>query len=503
MTTRNNDPDIVDAHLGLFRSPSAEQISESEDRTLHRLRAEATRVPPTEPARGLSLTWRFAIAGAAAAVLAAIVIALPWRSAPFATLVADGVYELADGSRVEMRPRTELSFERADDGVRIRLSRGGIIVTAAKQRDGHLYVQTKDVIVSVVGTVFLVNAEEEGSRVAVIEGEVRVQQGATEENLLAGQQVVTSPLMLAPGLSEQLAWSRNAPAHLALLEQQSAPAQTLPAASTSEPRETFETATVRLAPPLPIGARVGGPAAAASAPPGLETGVTCFGLDSQLDPRRFYVSSISVHGLITMAYGRSCQTREQITGGPDWARFDGYNVEALIPVGTPAYTVRQLRNNAAPKIQAMLQNLLVDRFKLMLRREMREMAAYNLVVVTEGKLKPSVDTPPERLILPFPANGRPVPALRMYGTTMSRFADSLQGYTGRPVIDKTGVTGLFDLVLEFTDLAGAGAGGADLRPSQAERLPGLLQEQLGLRLEAVRAPVEFLVIDRVDRPTEN
>src|SRR5262249_33890083 len=74
--------------------------------------------------------------------------------------------KLIDGSLVEMRAYSELSLERADDGVRIRLKKGGVIVNAAKQGAGHLYVRTKDVDVSVVGTVFFVSAEETGSSVA-------------------------------------------------------------------------------------------------------------------------------------------------------------------------------------------------------------------------------------------------------------------------------------------------------------------------------------------------
>ena len=65
------------------------------------------------------------------------------------------VVRLDDGSRIEMRSKSELSMEAAEDGVRIRLNQGDIIVNAAKQRAGHLYVQTKDLTVSVVGTVFL------------------------------------------------------------------------------------------------------------------------------------------------------------------------------------------------------------------------------------------------------------------------------------------------------------------------------------------------------------
>ena len=112
------------------------------------------------------------------------------------------VVVLDDGSRVEMRSQSELRMERADDGVRIRLDTGGIIVNAAKQRAGHLYVQTKDMTVSVVGTVFLVNADEQGSRVAVIEGEVRVQQqGSTEKTLRPGEQAATN----APGVAARQA----------------------------------------------------------------------------------------------------------------------------------------------------------------------------------------------------------------------------------------------------------------------------------------------------------
>src|SRR4030095_4575732 len=78
----------------------------------------------------------------------------------------DGAIVLAGGFRVEMRKESELSVEQAADGIRIRLDHGGLIVKAAKQQMGrHLYVQTRDVTVSVIGTVFFVNAGEEGSRV--------------------------------------------------------------------------------------------------------------------------------------------------------------------------------------------------------------------------------------------------------------------------------------------------------------------------------------------------
>jgi ferric-dicitrate binding protein FerR (iron transport regulator) len=126
---------------------------------------------------------------------------------------------LADGSSVEMLSESQLSLERASDGLSVHLTKGIVIVNAAKQGAGHLYVQTRDVIVSVVGTVFLVNAEEEGSRVAVIQGEVRVQQGGLEKTLRPGEQVSSNPVMDPMPVKEELASSRNAESHLALLEQ--------------------------------------------------------------------------------------------------------------------------------------------------------------------------------------------------------------------------------------------------------------------------------------------
>lgn len=129
------------------------------------------------------------------------------------------VLELADGSKIEMRERSELSLNRASDGVKIRLERGSVIVTAAKQRNGRLYVGTNDCTVSVVGTVFSVNAGTKGSRVSVIEGEVHVEHGARTEALRPGQQVATNPVLGTVPVEQDIAWSRNAEAHVALMKE--------------------------------------------------------------------------------------------------------------------------------------------------------------------------------------------------------------------------------------------------------------------------------------------
>ena len=120
------------------------------------------------------------------------------------------VLELADGSRIELAERSELGLGRRWDGTILELERGSLIVEAAKQRRGHLYVDTGDCRVSVVGTIFSVNHGAKGSRVSVIEGEVHVQQGAALAVLLPGQQLATGNRLAAVSVADEISWSRDA-----------------------------------------------------------------------------------------------------------------------------------------------------------------------------------------------------------------------------------------------------------------------------------------------------
>lgn len=126
---------------------------------------------------------------------------------------------LADGSRIEMSANAGLSIARTADGIRIVLSEGHLIVTAAKQHGGHLYVETKDCEVSVVGTVFSVHAGPSGSRVSVVEGEVQVRQGEKIQTLLPGQQVSTDAVAPPVSVKADVAWSSQASELVALLQQ--------------------------------------------------------------------------------------------------------------------------------------------------------------------------------------------------------------------------------------------------------------------------------------------
>lgn len=127
--------------------------------------------------------------------------------------------KLLDGSTVEVSDRSELSVRADRRNTEVYLSRGRIIVQAAKRTRGHLYVHTGDARVAVTGTVFSVNRGVAGSRVAVIEGSVDVQQGGDEYTLRPGDQRTTHPSIAKVNIADEIAWSHNFEQHLALLQQ--------------------------------------------------------------------------------------------------------------------------------------------------------------------------------------------------------------------------------------------------------------------------------------------
>ena len=414
---------------------------------------------------------------------------------------AGGMLRLADGSRVEVRSQSELTFERADDGVRIRLGKGGIIVNAAKQLAGHLYVQTKDVTVSIVGTVFLVNAEEQGSRVAVIEGEVRVKQGATEKKLTRGEQVATNPTMAVPPVIKEIAWSRNAAAHQALLLQSPvAPATPLPPSKNpaDEPL-TFEEISVRPTGVTVKGQGRGGVSRSPCSELFLDTardGSNIFRV--QLDPRRLAILKTTLYTLIAWAHGKDCDTLTLaglLTGGPDWARSDEWDIQALIPEGGATYTARQFFDGHAPELQARLRNLLAKRFQLIVRTETRDVPVYVLTLGDKPlKLRPRLEnTGPGAFTRRKDELGQPYAVFM--NIPESNFARTLRLATGRMVLDRTGLKDGFYLDLEFAPLA---VTGISSRPSLFRAL-----EEVGLRLEEAKVPQDALVIERVERPSEN
>jgi bla regulator protein blaR1 len=169
----------------------------------------------------------------------------------------------------------------------------------------------------------------------------------------------------------------------------------------------------------------------------------------------------------------------------------------------------------------MLQPLLEDRFNLKFHHETREMPVYMLVVAKGGsKLKEASPEgavpdggPPRRGMMMSPGS------LEANGAQIDMLAHALSGQVGRTVIDKTGLTGKYDFDLHFTPQnmppgmgPGPGPGptggspGADAPPPPDTSGPDLLtalQEQLGLKLESEKGPVDVIVIDHIDKPSEN
>ena len=117
--------------------------------------------------------------------------------------------QLRDGSLVEVRERSAVAAEAGGDDLTVRLTRGNVIIQAAKRRKGHLYVATADCRVAVTGTVFSVVSGVKGSRVSVVQGEVHVSQESREQVLHPGDQLATSVAIEPAPVRQEIDWSRN------------------------------------------------------------------------------------------------------------------------------------------------------------------------------------------------------------------------------------------------------------------------------------------------------
>lgn len=124
---------------------------------------------------------------------------------------------MEDGSGIELSERATMSLEASRKGNTIHLDGGRVIVEAAKQRNRHLFVSTNDALVSVTGTIFSVNNGTKGTRVSVVEGEVRVKQSRRDDILHPGDQVTTHASVAAVPIRREIAWSRNAQQYEQLL----------------------------------------------------------------------------------------------------------------------------------------------------------------------------------------------------------------------------------------------------------------------------------------------
>jgi uncharacterized protein (TIGR03435 family) len=182
----------------------------------------------------------------------------------------------------------------------------------------------------------------------------------------------------------------------------------------------------------------------------------------------------TLKGLISIAYGVK---DFQVSGGPKWLSGDRFDINAKAegPVKDP-------------QMLQMLQTLLADRFQLVIHHEQKVAPAYALVIAKSGlKMKPSEETGSSS------KSGRGVITAR--GATMAKLADLLSRRVGAPVADLTETSGAFDFKLEWS---------VDGDANDVESaLFAALQSQLGVKLESHKLPVDMIVVDKAEKPSEN
>jgi uncharacterized protein (TIGR03435 family) len=208
-------------------------------------------------------------------------------------------------------------------------------------------------------------------------------------------------------------------------------------------------------------------------------------------PGRFFAANVPATAFIT--FGHNIKSY-QLIGAPDWARTDRYLLDATTG---PNVTMDQIRE--------MMRSLLEERFKLRVHRETRQLDGYALVRISNDRLGPSMQASTLNCRDPKavqPQGGRFScgmtfdPGSFVAGDiTTAVLADLLTGHAGgRVVVDKTGMSGGFDVELKWAP---------DLQPSDLPSIFTAVQEQLGLKLVSEQVPAEVVVIDHIERPSEN
>ena len=232
----------------------------------------------------------------------------------------------------------------------------------------------------------------------------------------------------------------------------------------------------------------------------------------------FIAVNMALRRLVAIAYRLDPVLDRDRVIGPGWIDTTRFDIAARAPAGTPR-----------ERIPDLLRTLLAERFQMVARTETRDGPIYAMVLArADGRLGSQLTTSSLDCSKPdagffgtvgVNAGGAPDTTprcgfqsirdengaiLRGGGRSMAEIAKHLISQTNRPVVDRTGLKGLYDLVLQFTPegmtprtdgLPGPSVDGTSLFTA--------LQEQLGLKLEPQHGPVEFLVIDRIERPTPN
>lgn len=203
--------------------------------------------------------------------------------------------------------------------------------------------------------------------------------------------------------------------------------------------------------------------------------------------RQLIVENHTLETMLMFGYGLQ---KNQIAGAPDWVRSERFDVDGAPDVeGQP--TIQQF--------QGLIRKLLTERFGLKAHKEQREMPVFALRVGKDGPKFTATKSEPGTTPNQQVNNGPGYRALRFTNYSMPQLALMMLVYVDRPVVDQTGLTGQYDFNLSFTyDETRA--------PTDGTAPPSLftaIQEQMGLKLEPVKAPAEVLVVDAVEKPSAN
>jgi uncharacterized protein (TIGR03435 family) len=203
------------------------------------------------------------------------------------------------------------------------------------------------------------------------------------------------------------------------------------------------------------------------------------------DGDRFLIQNETVTSLIQIAY--SIHPR-QIIDAPDWLRKDPYDIDGKPDAeGEPSLHQQQ----------EMIQKILADRFKLKFHREQRELPVYAIQIEKGGsKLKPAAD--PDAQADQGGSGHGTEQTITYTSSSIGDFIMGEQFFVDRPLVDQTGLTGRYDFSIRYTY--------DEARTTDPNAPPGLftaVQEQLGLKFQPTKAPVDVFVIDHVEHPSEN
>jgi len=270
---------------------------------------------------------------------------------------------------------------------------------------------------------------------------------------------------------------------------------------------TFEVASVKRTPPPEPGARV------FYGPPRGGPGTS--------DPGQITWANAALIGILETAYDVQIF---QVTA-PDWMNTERYDIVAKVPVGA-----------TKAQVHVMWQNLLRDRFGMVVHHESKEFPVDELSVDKGGSKLKETDLPPDAesftptagqpkldkngaremngfgsILTIFPGANGATASLRVKGLPSSEIAIRLAGYRRRPVIDKTGLTGRYDFTLEFTlDMTGIAlptgfpAAADNNATDPGSDIASAVEKQLGLKLTSTKGKLDVIVVDRAEKiPTEN